>query len=253
MSPRTPSISSAGRVAVIADVHGNAPALRAVVDEMAALEVDLLVGLGDMTWGVQPEETRELLEGLQVPRIFVAGNAERALHELRDGREGDARECWMRDHHSAATYAFIDTFVEGAVVQIEGLGDVRFCHGSPRSDIEIVTPRTPAQRICAMTDGVTERIVLSGHTHLQFDRRVAGLRSVNPGSVGMPYHELRGAFWAVLGPEVELRRTEYDLQETVRIYAASDDPLSREMIDVLLNPPTPGEVIEYGESIEFRE
>ena len=234
-------------------MRGNGSALRAVLRELAELDADLLVSLGDMTWGVQPEETRELLQAVELPAIFVSGNGERALRELRAGRDADTREGWMRDHHSPQTYDFLDTFVEHAVVHVDGLGDVRFCHGSPRSDIELVTPETPAQRIQAMTDGVPERVLLTGHTHLQFDREVAGIRSVNPGSVGLPYHQLRGAFWAVLGPDVELRRTDYDLEETVRAYRASDDPLADAMIEILLSPPSPEEVIAHAEAHEFRE
>jgi hypothetical protein len=69
----------------------------------------------------------------------------------------------------------------------------------------------------------------------------------------MPYHELRGAFWAILGPDVELERTEYDLEETVRAYQVSDDPLTKEMIDVLRSPPSPAEVTTYAEGLKFRE
>jgi putative phosphoesterase len=244
---------SAERVAVIADIHGNAPALRAVLDEINREDVDLVVSLGDATWGCQPEETRILLESGGRPAIFVAGNGERALRELREGRVGNARECWMRDQHSAATYAFLDTFVESAVIRVAGLGAVRFCHGSPRSDIELVTSETPPERMRALLHGVPEHVLLTGHTHLQFDRQVVGIRSINPGSVGMPYHELRGAFWAVLGHDVELRRTEYDLQDTVHAYQASGDPLTKEMIETLLSPPTPAEVTADAEGLEFRE
>jgi predicted phosphodiesterase len=234
-------------------VHGNAPALRAVLDEVAESDADLLVSLGDATWGVQPEETRELLQAVELPAIFVAGNGERALRELRDGREGTERERWMRDRHSPDTFAFLDTFVEHAVVDVDVLGSVRFCHGSPRSDTELVTPATPDERIRAMTEGVAERVVLSAHTHLQFDREVAGIRSVNPGSVGMPYTGQRGAFWALLGPDVELRRTTYDVEEAVRVYRQSDDPLADAMVEILLTPPTPDEVIAHAEEHEFSE
>ena len=122
----------AGRVAVISDVHGNVPALRAV---LAAIESgpDLVVSLGDATWGAQPEETRMLLESLERPAIFVNGNGERALRELRAGRDSNERERWMRDRHSEATHAFLAAFVDSAVVTVAGLGSVRFCHGSPRT------------------------------------------------------------------------------------------------------------------------
>ena len=244
---------NAERLAVISDVHGNAPALRAVLAEIEKSDVELVVSLGDVTWGPQPEETRMLLEALDRPAIFVNGNGERALRELRAGRDGNERERWIRDQHSEASFAFLETFVDSAVVTVAGLGAVRFCHGSPRSDIELITPETPLERMRALTEGVSEKVLVSGHTHLQFDRRVAGIRSVNPGSVGMPYHLLRGAFWALFGPDVVLMRTEYDLAETARAYDASGDPLTKEMIETLLTPPSPAEVIEHAEGLAFRE
>jgi predicted phosphodiesterase len=249
------SLEQARRVAVIADIHGNAPALAAVLEEVEAAEPDLVVSLGDTTWGVQPEETRGLLEAITLPAIFVAGNGERALRELHEGRPAESREAWIRDQHSERTYAFLDTFVVSAVIDVKGLGPVRFCHGSPRSDIELVTPETPLERMKELMSGVPERVLVSGHTHLQFDRRVDGIRSINPGSVGMPYHELDGAwaFWAVLGSEVELKRSAYDVQETVRAYQASGDPLTKEMIDVLLSPFTPAQVEEVARTVAFRE
>jgi putative phosphoesterase len=244
---------NADRLAVISDVHGNAPALRAVLAEIEQSDVELVVSLGDATWGAQPNETRLLLESLERPAVFVNGNAERAVRELRAGRDGNEREQWMRDRHSDATYGFLDTFVDSAVITVTGLGDVRFCHGSPRSDIELITPETPIDRMRALMEDVPETVLVSGHTHLQFDRRVAGIRSVNPGSVGMPYHRLRGAFWALFGPDVTLMRTEYDLDETVSAYRASGDPLTEEMIETLLAPPSPAEVIEHAEGLAFRE
>jgi predicted phosphodiesterase len=243
----------AARVAVISDIHGNAPALRAVLAAIGEVDRELVVSLGDVTWGVEPEETRVELESFGCPMILVNGNGERARRELRAGRDGNERERWMRDRHSDATYAFLETFVDAAVVDVAGLGAVRFCHGSPRSDIELITPETPVDRMEELMAGVSEQVLLSGHTHLQFDRRVAGIRSINPGSVGMPYHELRGAFWALLGPDVELMRTDYDLEETAGAYRASTDPLKREMVEVLLAPPSPAEVIEHAEGLAFRE
>jgi putative phosphoesterase len=251
MSRDTPSGYAANRVAVISDIHGNATALEAVLAEIDEANVDRIVCLGDATWGSKPEETRLLLECLGDTAIFIRGNGERALQELRRGREGTDRERWMLEHHSEATREFLETFVESAVVTIAGLGAVRFCHGSPRSDEELITPETPVARMRALMEGVPERTLVSGHTHLQFDRQAAGVRSLNPGSVGMRYHELPGAFWAILGPDVELRRTEYDVQETIRGYRTSGDPMTSEMVETLLTPPTPTEVIAHAERLEF--
>lgn len=237
------------RVAVLSDVHGNAVALEAVLTELPRVEPDVVVFGGDLTWGPLPESTLELLHGLGVPALYVRGNADRALLEPDD--EPTERSSWMRGHHSADALAFLATFAEQVSLEVDGLGPVRFCHGSPRSDEELVTPETPEPRVLALTGDISERVLLTAHTHLQFDRSVARIRSINAGSVGLPYAERPGAYWAVLGPDVELRRTEYSLDLAAERYRASGDPMTEEMVEMLFTPPSPGEVIEHAERLEF--
>jgi putative phosphoesterase len=248
----------AERVAVLSDVHANAVALEAVLRDVSAEDPDLIVFGGDLTWGSLPEDTCRLVEPLRGSSIFVRGNAERALAEAATRvQSGDddgltPRERWMLDHHSAAMRSFVASFVEAAVVRVAGLGPVRFCHGSPRSDEEVITYATPERRMLALMEGVAERVLVSAHTHIQFDRTVAGIRSINPGSVGMAYEGRAGfAYWAMLGSEVELRNSPYDVEQAVRRYRATDDPALEEMVEICVAPPTPAEVVEYGEAREF--
>jgi predicted phosphodiesterase len=239
-------------------VHGNAIALEPVLREVAEEGPDLVVFGGDLTWGPLAEETFRLVDPLRGSAIFVRGNAERALAEAAARRlAGDdhglgPRERWMLERHSVEMLEFLESFVEGAVVSVGGLGPVRFCHGSPRSDEELVTFATPELRIRALMEGVPERLLVTAHTHIQFDRAVAGIRSINPGSVGMPYEGRSGAaYWAMLGRDVELRTTPYDVAEAVRRYRATDDPSVEQMVELLLAPPTPAEVVEDAEAREF--
>jgi putative phosphoesterase len=254
----TGPMTSASRVAVLSDVHGNAVALEAVLREVADDEPDLLVFGGDLTWGPLPEETRALVDPFRESSIFIRGNAERMLVDAAsratDGRAAGltARERWMIDRHSSLTLDFLRAFVESAVVDVDGLGAVRFCHGSPRSDEELITFSTPEQRLRAALAGVPEKVLVSAHTHIRFDRRIADIRSINPGSVGMPYEGRTGvAYWAVLGPEVELRDTQYDVEEAIRRYRATDDPSTEHMVELLVSPPTPAEVVADAEAREF--
>lgn len=88
----------------------------------------------------------------------------------------------------------------------------------PRSDTEIIIiTATAPGRLRGILDGVKQPVVVGGHTHRQFDRRVDGWRFVNAGSVGMPYEGRPGAYWALLGPEVQLRRTEYNLDRAIPV------------------------------------
>jgi putative phosphoesterase len=255
------AVRSAERVAVLADIHGNAVAFAAVSNEVAAEAPDLIVFGGDLTWGPLPEETwrlvGELDRKLTAPFVFVRGNADRGLVEaaarLEQGLDESLseRERWMLEQHSQAARAALASFREAAVLEIDGLGRVRFCHGSPRSDEELITSGTSEERMQALLDGVVERILVSAHTHIQFDREVAGIRSINPGSIGMPYEGEPAAFWAVLGPDVALRRTDYDVEAAAARYLSSGDPLAETIIETLLAPPTPEEVITHAEALQF--
>jgi len=246
---------AATRVAVIADVHGNAPALEAVVREIREREPDVVVSCGDLSWGSLPAETlalaRELADEFEC--IFVRGNAERALLEVAaSGSDESAteRELWMGAHHTADDLDFVRSFVSGAVLDVRGLGPVRFCHGSPVSDEDCLTPITPEERLRPLIADIEEQVLVSAHIHVQFDRRVAGIRSINAGSVGLPYEGRQGAYWALLDDDVTLLRTEYDVTETLRRYRATDDPLAETMVEMLEQPRTREEAIEHAERVQ---
>ena len=234
------------RVAVIADVHGNAPAFAAVLEELEREQPDLIVSCGDLTWGPLPEETYELARELNAR--WVRGNADRAVLE---GVSESERERWMQAHHTDAMREFLRTCEENVVVEVDGLGAVRFCHGSPRSDEECVTPETPEERVREFSAGIDERVIVSAHVHIQFDREAVGIRSVNAGSVGLPYEGRPGAYWALLGPDVELRRTEYDVNATVERFRASGQPNVEQIVEMMLTPPEPREVIDHAEKHVF--
>ena len=234
------------KVAVISDVHGNAPALAAVLTEIESEDVDLIVSCGDLTWGPLPEETYQLARGLKAR--FVRGNADRAVLERVSETE---RERWMQEHHDAAIRDFLASFEGTVSIEVDGLGPVRLAHGSPRSDEECVTPETPDERVREFSAGVDEKVIVTAHVHMQFDRHVAGVRSLNAGSVGLPYETAPGAYWALLGPDVELRRTEYDFDATIERYRSSGQPDVEQIIEMMITPPTQREIIEYGEERVF--
>jgi predicted phosphodiesterase len=235
------------RVAALADVHGNAPALAAVLAEVEQEQPDLVVFCGDLTWGSLPQETLALVRGLSIPARFVRGNADRMV-----GVEEEGRGPWMAAHHTDADLAFLGTFEPTVTVDVDGLGPTCFCHGSPRSEEECVSERTPADRVHEFMADRDERTVVTAHIHLQFDRTVNGFRSVGPGSVGLPYGDQPGyAYWAVLGPDVELRRTPYDLEAAIQLMRATDDPRAEAIAELMLNPTPREEVIEEVERLVF--
>jgi len=246
-----------GRVAAVSDVHANVAALTAVLAEIEAAGVDLIVSCGDLTWGSHPDETIALMRGFGARALFVRGNGERAVLEISGGRRTaeTPREAWVPARHSAASLGFVGAIPFSVVIEITGLGPVRFCHGSPRSDTEVVTPATPGERFADLCASVDEQVLVTGHTHLQFDRRVAGRRSVNPGSVGLPYHEGEPgtAYWALLGPDVTLRQTRYDVTAAVAAGTGSGDPAAGKIEGLLLSPPSSGQIMAEAEQLVFSD
>jgi predicted phosphodiesterase len=234
-------------VAALYDVHGNLPALDAALGEIDADEI--LVG-GDLVLGPMPSECLERLRALGA--TFIRGNTDRAVA----GGVGDddpwiERIRWVREQLTDEQLAFLRGWPHPRTLEVEGLGAVLFCHGSPRSDEEILTAMTPPKRLDPMLDGVREEIIVCGHTHIQFDRRLGDRRLVNAGSVGMPYEGEAGiACWALLGPDVELLRTHYDAEAAAEAIRATDYPDAGEFVrEYVLAPASAEEATAYFERL----
>jgi len=201
-----------------------------------------------------PQETLALVRALEIPARFVRGNGDRAVVELASGDSENPteRERWMPAQHPKDDQVFLAGFEQTVSVEVTGLGATCFCHGSPRSDEECVTERTPAERVAEFMADRDERVVVTAHVHLQYDRSVDGFRCVGPGSVGLPYGDQPGyAYWAMLGPEVELRRTAYDLETAIARMRATDDPRVEAIVELMLSPTAREEVIEEVERLVF--
>ena len=74
---------------------------------------------------------------------------------------------------------------------------------------------------------------------------------LNPGSVGLPYEGEQGAYWAILGPDVELRRTDYDVEAAVEQMRATEDPRVDQIVELMLEPPPREEAIDQAERLVF--
>jgi len=235
------------RVAALNDIHGNLPAFEAVLEDVPD---DAFVGFGgDIVAGPMPAECLTLARSLGDRARFLMGNGDRMEGAGPDEEIWDRRRRWIFDEQlDEGGRRFLAELPATVKLDVDGLGPTLFCHGSPRDENEIITAVTSPERLREILDGVHEHVVVCGHTHHQFDRAVAPWRLVNAGSVGMPYEGRRGAFWTLLGPEVEFRRTDYDVEAAAEAIRATgypepdEDPLPN-----LLNPPTAAEAAEYFE------
>jgi putative phosphoesterase len=244
------------RIAVLCDIHGNLPALQAVLAEVERSGVDLVVFGGDVAAGPMPVETIEVLAGYAGPARFVRGNADRLMVESFDGRlgAGESLDFWPASMLSRSDRDFLSKFEPTVEVSVDGLGSVVCCHAGLESDeLPIITPATPDEVIAKAIASAGDRVVVAGHTHMQFDRRVAGGRMVNAGSVGRPYEDQPGAYWAMLGPEVDLRRTAYDFAAAAEAVRRTNFPEREEIASTIVRPVTREEAITTFERLAGRD
>ncbi len=229
-------------VAALYDVHGNAPALEALLTELEPIGPDVVLFGGDLAAGPFPRETIALARAVSNAR-YVRGNADRLL--VAGAEESSPMTGWSSTQIDDEDRAFLASF-ELTVV----LDDVLYCHATPFDDEPFVTVLTTDEVARATIGEVAQSTVVIGHTHSQFDRRLGDLRLVNAGSVGMPYEDAPGAYWALVSDgEPELRRTEYDLEAAAERIRPTAWPIAEEWVsDNLLTVHTARNAAEFFES-----
>jgi putative phosphoesterase len=215
------------KVAALYDVHAMPTALAAVLADVERESVDAVVFGGDVFLGPRPAETLELVRSVDAQ--FVRGNCD---HEPDD---------WVLSKLSAPDVDWARSWP--ATVELDG---VLYCHATPRSDRTILTDASPEERFAEELAGVDARLIVAGHTHMQFRRG----NFVNAGSIGMPYEDDVAAFWAIVADDVEFKRTPFDVERAIADNEASGWPEGREFVaENLRTPPSRREATEYFESL----
>jgi predicted phosphodiesterase len=252
------------KVAALYDIHGNLPALEAVLVDLENSPPDLVLVGGDIVAGPLPRQTLECLSLLGDRIWSLRGNADRAVVDAFDARhrrstpvppwkastEGESvAAVWAAEQIEQSQRDLLAALPEQCTLYIDGLGDVLFCHATPRSDEEIFTALTPQERLASLFAGVEQDLVVCGHTHMQFERRVGSARILNAGSVGMPYADRPGAYWLWLGPEGAMfRHTAYDLEAAAQQVRECGYPEAERFVaENLLTVPTAAEAVEVFE------
>lgn len=247
------------RVAAIYDIHGNLPALEAVLRDIRQAAVDLVVVGGDVFPGPMPRETLMCLLDFRIPMQFIRGNGDRVVLAQMAGTESDEvpeqfREVvrWNARQLRPDDERLLGDWPQTLRVEIRGLGEALFCHATPHSDTEIFTRLTPEENLLPIFEEPGVPLVVCGHTHMQFDRMIGSVRVVNAGSVGMPFGE-PGAHWLLLGPDVQLRRTAYDLTKAAERIRGTDYPQAEDFAArYVLQLPSEREMLEVFAKTELR-
>lgn len=210
------------RLAVMADTHGNLPALEAVLADVQRHEVDGIIVAGDLTGGPHPIETICLLRSLGC--WMIRGNGDSRLVEYDHGNlPGAWRTCqsfamlrWDYDHVDRETLEFIESLPEQRVVQVDGAAPVRVVHGSLRDPSEGLCPVREPDTLDLALAQTSEPVLVCGHTHIAWKVRRDGKLALNPGAVcGSLNGDVRAQYallrWCGDYWQVEHRAIPYDL------------------------------------------
>ena len=247
------------RVAAIYDIHGNLPALEAVLREIRQTQVGRVVVGGDVLPGPMPRETLARLMHLNIPVQCIYGNGEVAVLERMAGKEPSAVPepyrpiiRWTVEQLDSEYESLLSAWPKTLRFEIDGLGQVLFCHATPRNENECFTRLTSENRLLPIFEMVDAAVVVCGHTHMQFDRMIGRTRVVNAGSVGMPFGK-PGADWLLLGPDIELRHTAYDFATAAESIRGTHYPQAQEFAaHSVLQPPSEAEMLEVFSRAELR-
>lgn len=222
------------RIAVISDIHGNVPALEAVLEDLAGQDVDEVLVGGDLV-GRGPQGTAVVRRISELGWDTIRGNHEEYLLEFRGGKvpaewlhaaEWSAAR-WMAAELGTREARWIDSLPFSLTSRLAP--GLRLVHGTPRSTREGIGPWLSDRRVGEHWAAVDEELLVCAHTHRPLQREVAGGLVVNVGSVGLPFNRDQRAQYAIFEPpdagggaerpwRVELRGVLYDLDRIFRIY-----------------------------------
>lgn len=209
------------RLAILADIHGNLPALEAVQRDLAQFTIDHVLVAGDVVnWGPFSAQVMERVVNEQW--AVIRGNNEFYLLDYQTPREPEGwrhytMPPWLKRQLAGRWHNTIAAWPDTLSLRYPDAPPIRVVHGSPRSNTESIYPTTGQAELGPMLGGLTERSLISGHTHLPMDRRVADWHLLNPGAVGLPLDGTFPASYMLLEAHngdwrATFRQAPYDLQ-----------------------------------------
>lgn len=242
------------RIAALYDIHGNLPALEAVLSAVESEGVDRVVVGGDVMPGPRPGACLDRLLSLGDRVLFLHGNGEADVVRLarneavaRVPERLHALLSWTAERLEPRHLEAIAEWPSTRTLPIPGLGRVLFCHATPRDDWEIFTRRSPEAALRPVFEGVDADVVVCGHTHMPADRRVGGVRVVTAGSVGLPFGRA-GAHWLDLDPSgIAFRRIDYDAEAALRGFADTGYPGLPDFR--IVGPPSEEEMLDAFDAV----
>lgn len=151
------------------------------------------------------------------------------LHQLSE--QGRKTQQWVANELTDKHLEFLSNLDSTAMIQMENLGELLFCHAAPESDEEIFTPLSPKERLESLFAHVEQPIVVCGHTHMQFKIELGKTRVINSESVGMPFAKRPDAYWLLIHSNgIEFKQTQYGLERAAAEIRKSHCPTAENFI-----------------------
>ena len=226
-------------VTIFGDIHGNLPALEAVLSDIEIRKLSPLYCLGDLVgYGTFPNEVTEMIRDRNIPTIM--GNYDQGVGNSSDDCGcaytskqaevlGKRSIAWTNQNTSTENKLFLRELLAQIPLQLDGLR-VLLVHGSPRKINEYLFADRPAATLERLLDLANADVLVCGHTHFPYHRILpSGRHVVNAGSVGKPKDGNPQACYVVLEANnkdlsVSVRRVPYDVERTAQAIEASDMP-----------------------------
>ena len=245
------------KIAAIYDIHANPIALKAVLTDIETNNIDLIIVGGDVVSGPMPKETLDLLQNVKSPIRYILGNAETEVLRYLNGEKinglserANQEARWVSKQLSDENIELINSWSKFVEIHSKELGTILFCHGTPRSDVEVFTKVTPNKKLRQLFENVDASVVVCGHTHIQFDRKIKNIRIVNAGSVGMPFGKT-GADWLLIDNSINFKHSDYDLEEAAKLIQKSNYPYAETFVlNNVLKSPSESDALEMLTKLE---
>lgn len=215
------------RILLISDIHANFPALEAVAKHCGAADFDLILNCGDSTvYATFPNETLDWLRAYRA--LSILGNTDRKVLQLLKGKvmkkpkleEKRVMYAWTAQNLAPENRQLLAGFENKAIIEAEGY-KIGMFHGSPEDNDEFLFYDTPTFRFQKLSKKTDCDIVLVGHSHSPFHKKVCDVHFINPGAAGRMFDSNPDASYATLdlspdAVKVRLHRCPYDIGKVIK-------------------------------------
>lgn len=234
------------RAAIFGDIHGNAVALQAVLNDINRLGVDVKVCHGDAAFrGPEPQRSLSLLLEAGCDGLVV-GNTDQWLFQgfpaglnppPERARMLELYREWALARLDEAALASLRSFAFSHTLSL-GKEAVTVVHSSPKSTEDMYAASSSDDELMPILEGAKGDVLVCGHIHTPYARRLAGRWVINTGSVGHPFDGDPRASYVVLeagdgGLHVQIRRVAYDVEETVKAAQKGDFPYLEQYVHAI--------------------